>query len=159
MSPLLANASAKALVAGLLLAALLISSAESRRHVGGGVHAEASSTRDKIKRSRSEPRKFAKQHPCPFAAGNCIVDHIVPLRCAKDAGGPLPLTVADLDKVWNMQWQQWDAPPESRIKDTWEGSHCAELLADPHYRPQSARSAPAHVTGGRERFRSRMGRQ
>lgn len=117
-----------------------------------------------IKRNRNVVRKFQKQHPCPFAPGDCIADHVVPLRCGSDAGGPLKKTVKQLDVASNLQWQR---KADARQKDSWEGIHCAELAKDPHFRPHvPGTSTTFHLlnrsrfeieqkdTPGRERYRS-----
>lgn len=64
------------------------------------------------KRNPAVAREFKKLHPCPYATGDCIVDHIVPL-CA---GGP--------DAVSNLQWQH---KQESVAKDKLEWAECRAL--------------------------------
>lgn len=56
----------------------------------------------RVKRSSSVRRRFARDTPCPYAAGDCIADHIVPLK----RGGA--------DAPHNMQWQTREA---ARAKD------------------------------------------
>ena len=71
----------------------------------------------KQQRSYKAKVDFKREHPCPSTGatkGRCegyIIDHIKPLAC----GGA--------DSPENMQWQTEE---ESKAKDKWERTECAE---------------------------------
>lgn len=97
-------------VAALVLLPMLAQAAPVRRDDHGRIY-----------RSRAMVRQFQHMTVCPITrlTGRCtgmIVDHRVPLLCAKTESDRLRLDHPD-----NMQYQ---TPAESRAKDRIEGRFC-----------------------------------
>lgn len=90
------------------------------------------SVEGKTVRSSAVVREFKKLHPCPYEAGDCIADHVIPLAC----DGP--------DSVLNLQWQ---TRAEGLAKDKWERKDCSIYRTPAATSPHSLQpAAPGQTT-------------
>lgn len=78
------------------------------------------------KRSAAVIAAFKKKYPCPFAAGDCVADHVDEL-CACGLDGPARDTIVDGTQVRAFQNLRWQTKAAAALKDAGEKRACAVL--------------------------------